>query len=182
MDPIVKELEDSQKKSIEALKNNFLSVRTGRASPALLDRVQVNYYGSPVPLKQLASINAPEPRLLVIQPFDKNCSKDIEKAIMEADLGLNPQSGGGVIRVPVPPLTEERRRELVKAVKKYAEDGKISVRNNRRDIMDLIKADKAKLSEDAVRTKEEEIQKITDKYTQEIDKLCSEKEKEVMEI
>ena len=182
MHPLVKELEDSQKKALEAVRRNFASVRTGRAAPALLEPIHVDYYGAKVPLKQLATVSAPEPRLLVLQPFDKNVSKDIERAIMEADLGLNPQSSGGVIRVPVPPLTEERRRELVRTTKKYAEDGKVSLRNNRRDIMDLLKSDKDKISEDAARGIEDEIQKVTDKFSHEIDKLLTEKEKEIMEI
>ena len=172
------------KKSLEALKKTFASIRTGRASPSLLDHLNVEYYGTVVPLKQLANISVPEPRSIMIQPYDKNSVKDIEKAIQKSDLGLNPNSEGGVIRLNIPQPTEERRTELVKLVKKESENGKVSIRNIRKDILIEIKtrSEKEKWSEDRKKREEEELQKLTDKHIAEIDKVLSTKESEIMSI
>jgi ribosome recycling factor len=180
----VQDAESKMKKGVEATQKKFAGIRTGRANPTILDPVMVDYYGTPVPLKQLANVTVPEPRLIVVQPYDKGATKDIEKGIQKSDLGLNPVVDGGVIRLPLPALTEERRKELVKVVKKEAEEGKVTIRNIRRDAMDALKGmkDKKELSEDAVKTKEDQLQKLTTKYTEEIDKLLSVKEKEIMEV
>jgi len=173
---------EKMKKTLDDLRKNFSGVRTGRASPALVEGILVDYYGSSVPLKQLAQITVPESRMLVITPYDKSSSKDIEKSIQKSDLGLTPNTESGVIRLNMPQLTEERRKELVKHLKKLSEDSKVALRNIRRDILDSIKKDKIKHSEDDIRQKEDEIQKITDKYILEVDKLVLNKEKEVMEV
>ena len=171
-------------KSIESTRQEFNSVRTGRASPALLDRVQVDYYGTPTPLKNLASISAPEPRLLNVQPFDPNSVKAIEKAIQESDLGLQPSNDGKLIRLPIPQLTEERRKELVKLVRRYAEDGKVAIRNVRRDVMrhleELVR--KGDVGDDEERRAENQVQKLTDEHTKSIDDLLKHKEAEIMEV
>lgn len=184
MADLVKTSEDRMKKTIENFKKSLAAVRTGRATPNLLDHVVVEYYGTQVPLKQLASISAPEPRLLVIQPYDKNSIQGIEKAIMTSDLGIQPSSEGGVIRLAIPQLTEERRKELVKLVKKETEEYKVAVRNIRQDAMKEIKKelDGKTISEDQKRNKEELIQKLTDRHTKETESLLAAKEKEVMEI
>jgi ribosome recycling factor len=184
MDEIARSAEEKMKKSLEALKKDFASVRTGRASPSLLDHVTVDYYGAMVPLKQLANISVPEPRLLVIQPYDKNSIKDIEKAIQKSDLGLPPNSEGGVIRLNMPQPTQERRNELVKVVKKEAENSKISIRNIRKDFITDIKtrSESEKWSEDRKKKEEEEIQSLTNKFIIEIDKLLAAKESEIMSI
>ena len=171
-------------KSIESTRHEFNSVRTGRASPALLDRVNVDYYGTPTPLKNLATITAPEPRLLNVQPFDPNSVKAIEKAIQESDLGLQPSNDGKLIRLPIPPLTEERRKELVKVVRRYAEDGKVAIRNVRRDVMrhleELVR--KGDVGDDEERRAENQVQKLTDEHTKSIDDLLKHKEAEIMEV
>jgi ribosome recycling factor len=184
MDEIIRSADEKMKKSLESLKRDFASIRTGRASPSLLDHVMVEYYGTTVPLKQLAGIAVPEPRLIVIQPYDKNSIKDIEKAIQKSDLGLNPNSEGGVIRLNMPQPTQERRNELVKIVKKEAENGKVAIRNIRKDFLLEIKtkSEAEKWSEDKKKLQEQEVQKITDKYIVEIDKLLSAKEAEIMAI
>jgi len=184
MDEIIKSADGKILKTLEAVKKTFASIRTGRASPSLLDHVNVEYYGTSVPLKQLANVSVPEPRLIVIQPYDKSSTKDIEKAIQKSDLGLNPNSEGGVIRLNMPQPTEERRTELVKLVKKESENGKVAVRNIRKDILLEIKtrSDAEKWSEDRKKREEEELQKLTDKYISEIDKLLSVKESEIMAI
>ena len=171
-------------KAVEAVKTEFNTVRSGRASVGLLDRITVDYYGTQTPLKQLASIAAPEPRLLTIQPFDKGAMKAIEKAIMESDLGLNPSNDGHVIRLPVPPLTEERRRELVKIVHRLAEDGRVAVRNVRRDCMKDLKelVREGEVGEDAEARAEKELQKYTDEAIAEIDELLKRKEQEILEV
>ena len=181
---IHKEAENKMKKSIEVFKEELKSIRAGRANPALLDQVTVDYYGTPTPLKQLASITAPEPRLLVVQPWDAKLIPAIEKAILKSDLGLNPSNDGKVIRLPIPLLTEERRKELVKLVKKSSETAKVSVRNIRRETIDSIKKmEKNKeLSEDDRKAAENEIQKITDKYIDQIDELTEKKEEELLEL
>lgn len=171
-------------KSIEVLRKDFASLRAGRANPAILDKVQVDYYGVPTPINQMANISAPEPRLLIIQPWDKSIIPSIEKAILKSDLGLNPSSDGTVIRIAIPQLTQERRKELVKTVKKKAEEAKVSIRNIRRDANDDIKSlEKSKeIPEDESKRAQDEVQKITDKYIAEVDKVMNNKEKEIMEI
>lgn len=181
---ILKDGEARMKQVIASTNNAFGSIRTGRANPSLLDRVVVNYYDTPTPLNQLASISAPEPRLLIVQPWDKTAIKDIEKAILASDLGLNPTNDGTVIRIAIPQLTEERRKQLVKVVKKEAEDHKIAVRNIRRDLNDEIKQleKDGEITEDESRRYLNNVQELTDKYIDEIDRLAEAKEKEIMEI
>lgn len=170
--------------TIEALKKEFASVRTGRASLALLDEIMVNYYDTQTPLQQLASLSIPESRQIAVQPWDQKIIPDIEKAIMKSDLGLTPMNDGKIIRINIPPLTEERRKQLVKAVKKKAEEAKISIRNIRRDANEeLRKLGKEKhLSEDEVKKLQEETQKITDSYIAKADEVLGHKEKEIMEV
>jgi ribosome recycling factor len=171
-------------KSIEATHHEFNSIRTGRASPALLDRIAIDYYGTPTPLKSLASISAPEPRLLVVQPFDPGAIKNIERAIQESDLGLTPSNDGKVVRLPIPALTEERRKDLVKVVRRVAEDGKVAIRNVRRDIMQHLKelVVNGDVGDDEERRAEQQVQKITDEHTKSIDDLLKVKEAEIMEV
>jgi ribosome recycling factor len=171
-------------KAIEALRTEFNTVRSGRASVGLLDRIQVDYYGTATPLRQIANIAAPEARLLTVQPFDKTAMRTIEKAIMESDLGLNPSSDGHIIRLPIPALTEERRRDLVKLVHRLAEDGRIAVRNIRRDCMKDLKelAHEGEVGEDAERRAEELLQKGTDEHVHSIDALLKHKEAEILEV
>ncbi len=171
-------------KSIESTKTEFNSIRTGRASAALLDRVTIDYYGTPTPLKNMATINTPEPRMLTVQPFDPSSVKAIERAIQESDLGLTPSNDGKVIRLPIPQLTEERRKELVKLVRKYGEDGKIAIRNVRRDVMkhleELVK--NGEVGDDEERRAEGQVQKLTDEHTKTIDDLLRHKESDIMEV
>jgi ribosome recycling factor len=174
--------EERMKKSIATLETEFKSVRTGRASPALLDRVEVEYYGTPTPLKSLSNISVPDGRSLVIQPYDKGSLKDIEQAIHKSGLGLTPNNDGTVVRINIPPLTEERRKELTKVVKKYAEEQRVAIRNIRRDSADELKKLKGEVSEDEIKRQEESLQKLTDRYVKEIDKVSHEKEKEIMEV
>lgn len=181
---IIKDSEDRMKKAIDFLTKDLASMRAGRANPGMLDRIMVDYYGEPTPLNQLANITVPEARLLVIQPWDKNSIADIEKAILKSDLGINPSNDGNVIRLAVPQLTEERRKDLVKVVKKRAEEAKVAIRNIRRDANELIKqAEKDKLvSEDEAKKGTEEIQKITDKGVKDIEAILQAKEKDLMEV
>jgi len=171
-------------KSVEATHEHFNSVRTGRATPALLDRIQIDYYGTPTPLKNLATINAPEPRLLTIQPFDPTSIKSVEKAIQESDLGLTPSNDGKLIRLPIPQLTEERRKELVKLVRSMAEEGRVAVRNVRRDAIrhleELVK--NGDTGDDDERAAEQRVQKLTDEHVAKIDDLLKRKEAEIMEV
>ncbi len=171
-------------KSVETTLGEFNSVRTGRASAALLDRIQVEYYGQPTPLKQLATINVPEPRLLTIQPFDPSSIKAIEKSILESDLGLQPSNDGKIIRLPIPQLTEERRKELVKVVRHMAEEGRIAIRNVRRDVMHHLKelVVNGDVGDDEERRAEERVQKLTDEHVHKIDELLKRKEAEIMEV
>ena len=171
-------------KSIEATHHEFNSIRTGRASPALLDRVTIDYYGTPTPLKSLASISAPEARLLVVQPFDPGSIKNIERAIQESDLGLTPSNDGKIVRLPIPALTEERRKDLVKVVRRVAEDGKVAIRNVRRDVMHGLKelVVNGEVGDDEERRAEQQVQKITDDHTKSIDGLLKTKEAEIMEV
>lgn len=175
--------EDRMKKAVANLHTEFKTVRTGRANPALLDRVEVDYYGTPTPLKSLANISTPDGRSLVIQPYDKGALKEIESAINKAQLGLTPNSDGSVVRIVIPALTEERRKDLTKQVKKIAEDARVSVRNIRRDCDQHLKNFKDKgISEDELRSKADSVQKLTDKYIKEIDQGAKDKEAEIMEI
>jgi ribosome recycling factor len=171
-------------KSVETTQHEFNGVRTGRASAALLDRIQVDYYGQSTPLNQLATINAPEPRLLTVQPFDPSSLKGIEKAIMESDLGVQPANDGKLIRLPIPQLTEERRKELVKVVRHLAEEGRIAVRNVRRDVMHHLKelVDSGQVGVDEEHRAEDHVQKLTDEHTHKIDELLKRKEAEIMEV
>ncbi|MCL5292481.1 MAG: ribosome recycling factor [Actinobacteria bacterium] len=181
---ILSESESKMIKAIEALKKEFSGVRTGRASAGIFDHIKVDYYGTKTPLKQMASLSIPEPQLVVIQPWDKGAIGAIEKAILQSDLGLNPSNDGNVIRVPFPPLSEERRREIVKVAHKIGEDGKVAVRNVRHEARDhLHELEKEKLiSEDDRDRGEKKVQELTDKYGKQIDELLSHKEKEIMEV
>jgi len=171
-------------KTVDAVQVEFNTVRSGRASVGLLDRIQVDYYGAATPLNQLANVAAPEARLLTVQPYDKSAMKAIERAIRESDLGLNPANDGTVIRLPIPTLTEERRRDLVKLVHRLAEDGKIAIRNVRRDCMKDLKelAHEGEVGEDAEKRAEEQLQKLTDEHTKRVDELVKVKEAEIMEV
>lgn len=171
-------------KSVDALKNTLAKIRTGRAHPSLLDGITVEYYGAPTPLKQLASITSEDARTLAITVFDKQVTQAVEKAIMTSDLGLNPASAGTVIRVPLPPLTEERRRDLVKIVRGEAEQGRVAIRNIRRDANNDIKAllKEKEISEDDERRAQDEVQKLTDAAVKNVDALLEAKEKELMEV
>lgn len=184
MSDFVKDAESKMQKTIEAVKADFASVRAGRANASVLDRVQVEYYGSLTPLNQVASISSPDPRQLVIQPWDSSLLREIEKAILTSELGINPQNDGKVIRLTFPQLTEERRKELTKQVHKYAEGGKVAVRNIRRDVMDKIKAAKktSEITEDDAKDYEKKLQDVTDKYVKKLDELAAEKEKELMSV
>jgi ribosome recycling factor len=180
---ILKDGEERMKKALATLQTEFQSIRTGRANPALLDRVEVEYYGTPTPLKSVANISVPDGRQLVIQPYEKNILKDIEQAIHKSGLGLTPNNDGTVIRINIPVPTEERRKELVKQVKKFGEETKVAIRNVRRDGADHLKKLKgAQVSEDELKRQEDALQKITDKYITEADKLVKNKEAEVMEV
>ena len=178
------QLSEKMDKSITALKNEFTTIRTGQANASLLDRVFVEYYGSRTPVTQVASVTVPEARLLVVQPWDKTLLKDIEKAILQSDLGLVPMNDGNLIRMAIPQLTEERRKELVKIVNKKSEEAKVAIRNIRRDANDAFKKlGKGKeVSEDEVKELEENVQKLTDKYIKDIDKAIEEKSKEIMTV
>ena len=170
--------------SVEHTQQEFNTVRTGRASAALLDRIQVDYYGQATPLKQLATINVPESRMLTVQPFDPSSLKSIEKAVLESDLGLQPSNDGKIIRLPIPQLTEERRKELVKVARQMAEDGRVAVRNVRRDVMHHLKelVDKGEVGSDEEHRAEERVQKLTDEHTNRIDDLLKRKEEEILEV
>ena len=178
------EQEQRMDKSIESLKHEFASIRTGRASVALLDKIMVDYYGSPTPINQVANISVPEPRMILVAPWDKSMNGAIEKAILQSDLGLNPGNDGTAIRLTIPQLTEERRKEIVKIVHKKAEDAKVAVRNIRRDANDVLKKEeKAKtITEDDVKDGLDQIQKLTDKKIKQIDDLKAVKEKDVLEV
>ena len=171
-------------KTIDVLKSDFATVRAGRANPGVLDKLTVEHYGSAMPINQLASISVPEPRMLAIQPWDKSALKAIEKAILASDLGINPQNDGSIIRLLFPQLTEERRKDLTKQVKKMGEDAKVAIRNIRRDAVDTFKKQqkKSEITEDDLKVLEKEIQDATDKYCKEIETETSKKEKELMEL
>ena len=177
-------IQERMEKAVAAYQRELATVRAGRANPSLLDKVTVEYYGAQTPLNQLASITVPEARMLVITPYDKTALGDIEKAIQKADLGVTPTNDGSIIRITIPPLTEERRKELAKLVKKYSEDAKVAVRNIRRDANDdLKKLEKnGEMTEDELRSSTEDVQKLTDEYVSKIDEITKDKEKEIMEV
>ena len=179
-----KEVTRKMEKTLEVLDSQFGSVRAGRANSKVLDRISVPYYGVDTPIGQVASISSPDPRTLVIQPWDGSLLKPIEKAIQQSDLGINPQNDGRIIRLVFPQLTEERRRELTKQVKKYSEEAKVALRNIRRDAMDQLKKQlkKSEITEDDQKKMEKDLQELTDKYTKKVDEMCGKKEKELMEI
>jgi ribosome recycling factor len=181
---VITQTKERMEKAIQAYSRELASIRAGRASAAILDKVTVDYYGAPTPVNQLASINVPEARLLVVQPYDKSSLGDIERAIIKADLGLNPSNDGTVIRISIPALTEERRKELVKVVKKSSEEAKVAIRNIRRDGNDdLKKLEKnGEITEDELRGYTDDIQKQTDSYIVKVDSVTKEKEKEIMEV
>lgn len=181
---LIEETKDRMAKSLQSLRRELASIRAGRANASLLDRISVDYYGAPTPVNQLAGISIPEARLLVIQPYDKSVIGDIEKAILKSDLGLTPANDGNVIRLAVPALTEERRKELVKLVKKEAEEGKISIRNIRRDANDSLKKleKNGEITEDDQRGYSDDIQKMTDDHIRKIDDIAKEKEEEILEV
>jgi ribosome recycling factor len=184
IDETLEETRDRMEKSISALKNELKRVRTGRASLSLLDGIKADYYGTLTPLNQMASLQVPEPRLIAIQPWDVSALKEIEKAILKSDLGLTPSNDGKIIRITIPPLTEERRKELVKVVNKIAEEHRVAIRNIRRDSNELLKGFKkdGDISEDDAFRGQEQVQKITDEFIEKIDEICKEKEKEILEF
>lgn len=181
MDEIIKDCQEKMQKTVNSLSSNLAPIRTGRASPAILDKIVIEYYGDMMPINQIATISSPEPRLLVIKPYDQGDVKAIIAAINSSDLGLNPINDGNSIRLIIPALNEERRKELTKLAKKYAEDAKIAIRNIRRDYIDDVKKDK-EIPEDLRKKLESEIQKVTDETIIKIDGLCTAKEKEIMSI
>ena len=184
MSSIIKQTEDKMKKSLSALEDEFNTLRTGRASPALFDKVRVEYYGNPTPINQVATISVPEARLVVIQPWDKSIIGDIEKAIQKSELSVNPSNDGKVIRISIPPLTEERRKEFVKIAKNMAEQSRVSIRNVRRDANDELKKSQkdGDLSEDELKRAEDEVQKLTDTFVDQVNSMLDEKEKEILEV
>ena len=184
MKEVNKEFDAKMQKTIDVVMSDFASVRAGRANAAVLDKITVEYYGTPTPLNQVAAISSPDPRSLMIQPWDATLLKAIEKAIQTSDLGINPQNDGSSIRLGFPQLTEERRKELTKQVKKYAENGKVAIRNIRRDAMDKLKAKqkKSEITEDDCKEFEKELQDMTDKRCKELDDLAAKKEKELMAV
>jgi ribosome recycling factor len=184
IDELLADARDRMSKSVESTRHEFGSVRTGRASPALLDRIAVDYYGTSTPLRQLATISAPEARLLTIQPYDKTSIKAIERAILESDVGLTPSNDGNLIRLTVPELTEERRKQLVKVVRHIAEEGRVAIRNVRRDVMHDLRELKSagEAGEDDEKRAEQELQKVTDARVNELDELLKHKEEEILEV
>lgn len=184
MDDVSAETKNKMGKTVDVLRREYSTLRAGRATPSLLEKVMVDYYGTPTPVNQLGQVLAPEPRLLVVQPWDKSVVPEVEKAILKSDLGLTPSSDGTVIRLSIPQLTEERRKELVRTVHKKAEEEKVALRNLRREAIDLLqKRQKAgELSEDELHRGQEEIQRVTDEHVKKIDQLAAAKEKEVLEV
>ena len=184
MNELIKKTEEKMNKTIAVLDRDYKSIRAGRANVSVLDRITVDYYGTPTPIQQMAAVSVPEARILMIQPWDASTLKDIEKAILVSDIGINPQNDGRVIRLAFPPLTEERRKEIVKEVKKVAEDNKVAIRNARRDALEKLKALKKSntITEDDEANGEKKIQNLTDKFCKEIDNLAAIKEKEILEI
>ena len=184
LEDIYQDTRENMKKSVTNLENEFKKIRTGRASLSILDSIRVDYYGTPTPLNQMASLSVPESRLIMIQPWDVSVIKDIEKAILKSDLGLTPSSDGKIIRISIPPLTEERRKELVKVINKMSEDHKVAVRNSRRDANEMIKDFKkeGEISEDDAFKAQDQVQKITDEHIKLIDDINKNKEKEILEF
>ncbi len=184
MNEIFKVAEEKMNKSINALLNEYATIRAGRANPAVLDRVMVEYYGTPTPINQMAAVSVPDARTLMIQPWDKSTLKDIERAILMSDIGINPQNDGNALRMQFPPLTEERRKELGKSIMKYGEDSKVAIRSIRRDAMDKLKdlKKKSEITEDDLKSAEKKMQDLTDKFCKEIDGIAAKKEKEIMEL
>ncbi|WNC12512.1 ribosome recycling factor [Brevibacillus brevis] len=181
---VIKDMEDRMNKAIANLKKDLSTLRAGRANPAMLDRVMVDYYGTPTPISQLANISVPEPRMLTIQPWDKTALKEIDRALQQSDLGISPSNDGVIIRLAIPPLTEERRKDLVKLAGKSGEEAKVAIRNIRRDANDEIKKleKAATISEDESRRHQETVQKTTDKFIAEVDKIVKDKEKDILEV
>jgi len=184
MESVKATCDERMKKTISSLRDEFNGIRTGRASPALLDKIRVDYYGQKSPLSQVATVSVPEARLIVVQPWDRSLFSEIEKAIMKSELGLNPSNDGKVIRIAIPPLTEQRRKDLVKAAKAMAEQSRIAIRNIRRDGLEDLKKQQAAggVPEDLTKKEEEELQKLTDSFIGQIAKVLEEKEKEIMEV
>lgn len=181
---VIKDAKSRMQKAVEATRREFSSVRTGRANPALLEQVKVDYYGVSTPINQVATVTVPEPRLLVVAPWDKKMVKDVERAILKSELGLTPSSDGAVIRLPIPPLTEERRRDLAKVVRRQTEEGRVAVRNIRREAKEMIEEleEAGEVSEDGAKRALEELQKLTDEFVAAVDKALEAKEKEIMEL
>ena len=183
MDERLKQYDDKMKKAYDFLESDYVTIRAGRANPHVLDKIRVDYYGTPTPIQQVGNISVPEARMIQIAPWEKSLIKDIEKAILCSDVGITPSNDGNVIRLVFPELTEERRKELAKEVKKKAEDGKVAIRNIRREGNDSFKKlAKAEVSEDEIKQLEDELQKLTDKYVKDIDKLCEGKTAEIMTV
>jgi ribosome recycling factor len=184
IDDLLQDAREHMEKSVDATRHKFGSVRTGRASTALLDRIVVDYYGAPTPLKQLATVSAPEARLLTIQPYDKSSIKNIERAILESDVGLTPNNDGQIIRLQVPELTEERRKDLVKVVRNLAEEGRVAIRNIRREVMHDLRElrDAGEAGSDDEHRAEEALQKLTDEKVHELDAVLKAKEEEILEV
>ncbi len=178
------EIEERMNKRVDGFHSELKTIRAGRANASVLDKISIDYYGSPTPVQQIGSISSPEPRMLVIQPWDASILGEIEKAIQKSEIGISPQNDGKVIRLNFPPLTEERRKELVKQVKKYSEEAKVQIRNIRRDSLEDFKAKKkaSEITEDDLKNIEKDIQTLTDKYIKEIDDITSDKEKEILEV
>lgn len=184
MNELLKITEEKMTKTVAVLDREYKSIRAGRANVSVLDKITVDYYGAPTPIQQMAAVSVPEPRILMIQPWDASTLKEIEKAILVSDIGINPQNDGRVIRLSFPPLTEERRKEIVKDVKRTAEDNKVAIRNTRRDALEKLKGlqKSGAITEDDQTNGEKKIQKLTDNYCKEIDELAALKEKEILEI
>lgn len=184
IDDVINDARARMQKAIDATRREFASLRTGRASPALLDHIRVDYYQTPTPINQLATIVVPEPRLLVIQPWDKSTTREIERAILKSELGLVPSSDGAVIRIPIPSLTEERRRDLVKIARKHGEEGRVAIRNLRREAKEMIEQfeESGDISEDESRRGLERLQQLTDETIAQLDRLLQAKEQEIMEV
>lgn len=184
LEPIIADTNQRMQKAIESLKKDLLRIRTGRATPALLDGITADYYGSPMPINQVANISVPDARMVVVQPWEKTMLKEIEKAIRTSDLGLNPQNDGNIIRLPIPPLSEERRKDLFKNCKKIGEESKVGIRNIRRDSNEKLKKDEKDkiVTQDEAKKGQDDIQKITDKFIKIVDELLAQKEKEIMEV
>lgn len=178
------EIEAKMQKTITALENEFATIRAGSANPSMLDKIRIDYYGTPTPINQVAAVSVPEPRILQIAPWDISQIKPIEKAILTSDLGINPQNDGKVIRLVIPPLTEDRRREIAKNLHKYAEEAKVAVRNTRRDAIEAFKKQQkaSEMTEDDYKICEKDIQELTDKYSGKVDTILSVKEKEILEV